>query len=67
MARITREDNELLTQTGADTPMGRLFRRYWLPAMLSERLPEPDCAPIAFKLLGERLVAFRAPRVGSGC
>lgn len=59
MARITREENELLTQTGADTPMGRLFRQYWLPAMLSERLPEPDGAPIAVKLLGERLVAFR--------
>ncbi len=39
--------------------MGRLFRRYWFPAMLSERLPEPDGAPIAVKLLGERLVAFR--------
>jgi phenylpropionate dioxygenase-like ring-hydroxylating dioxygenase large terminal subunit len=27
--------------------------------MLSERLPEPDGAPVAIKLLGERLVAFR--------
>lgn len=59
MARITREENELLTRTGAGTPMGRVFRQYWLPAMLSERLPEPDGAPIAIKLLGERLVAFR--------
>ena len=59
MARITHEENELLTQTGAGTPMGQLFRQYWLPAMLSERLPEPDGAPIALKLLGERLVAFR--------
>ena len=59
MARITREENELLTLTGADTPMGCLFRQYWLPAMLSEHLPKPDCAPIAVKLLGERLVAFR--------
>ena len=59
MAGITREENELLTLTGADTPMGRLFRQYWLPAMLSERLAEPDGAPIAVKLLGEQLVAFR--------
>ncbi len=62
MARMTREENELLTRTGADTPMGKLFRRYWLPAMLSERLPEPDGAPIAVQLLGERLVAFRDTR-----
>src|SRR5262245_32625133 len=39
--------------------MGRLFRQYWIPAMLAERLPEPDGAPIAIQLLGERLVAFR--------
>ena len=59
MARITQEENELLTQTGPDTPMGQLFRQYWLPAMLSERLPEPDGPPIALKLMDERLVAFR--------
>ena len=59
MSRLTREENELLTQTGADTPMGQLFRRYWLPAMLSERLPDPDGAPVMVKLLGERLVGFR--------
>ena len=59
MARITREENELLVRTDAGTPMGEIFRSYWLPAMLSERLPEPDCAPVAVKLLGEPLVAFR--------
>jgi phenylpropionate dioxygenase-like ring-hydroxylating dioxygenase large terminal subunit len=59
LASITREENELLVRTGAGTPMGEFFRRYWLPAMLSERLPEPDGAPVAVKLLGERLVAFR--------
>ena len=58
-SQITPEENELLTQTGAGTPMGGLFREYWLPAMLSERLPEPDGAPVAVKLLGEPLVAFR--------
>ena len=59
MAGITREENELLTRTGPGTAMGRLFRKYWIPAMLSERLPEPDGPPIGVKLLGERLVAFR--------
>lgn len=27
--------NDLLTRTGADTPLGRLYRRYWIPALLS--------------------------------
>ncbi len=53
------EDNELLTRVGPGTPTGELFRRYWLPALLSEELPEPDCAPVRVRLLGEDLVAFR--------
>ena len=53
------EQNALLTETGAGTPMGALFRRYWLPALLAKELPEPDCAPVRVKLLGERLLAFR--------
>ena len=36
-----------------------LFRRYWIPALLSEELPEPDGAPVRVRLLGEDLVAFR--------
>ena len=56
---LSREENELLTRTNADTPWARLARRYWLPALLSEELPEPDGAPIRVKLMGERLVAFR--------
>jgi len=27
--------------------------------LLGEELPEPDCAPVRVKLLGERLIAFR--------
>lgn len=56
---LTREANELLTQTGADTPMGKMFRRYWMPALLASELPENDSPPVRVKLLGERLVAFR--------
>jgi phenylpropionate dioxygenase-like ring-hydroxylating dioxygenase large terminal subunit len=52
-------DNELLTRTGAGTPMGEYFRRFWQPVALSRELPEPDCAPIRVKVLGEELVAFR--------
>jgi phthalate 4,5-dioxygenase oxygenase subunit len=49
----------LLTRAGPGTPMGELMRRYWLPALLSREIPEPDCAPVRVTLLGESLVAFR--------
>ena len=57
---LSREQNALLTQTDAGTPMGALFRRFWLPALLSEELAEADGAPVRVRLLGEDLVAFRA-------
>lgn len=53
------EDNELLTRTGPDTPMGQFFRSFWMPVALSQELPEPDCPPIRLKVMGEDLVAFR--------
>ena len=53
------EDNELLTRTGSGTPMGELIRNYWIPALLTEEIPEPDCPPVRVRLLGEDLVAFR--------
>ena len=56
---INTEQNALLTETGPGTPMGALFRRYWLPALLVKELPEADCAPVRVTLLGERLIAFR--------
>jgi hypothetical protein len=30
---ITKEENDLLTQTGKGTPCGDLMRRYWQPAL----------------------------------
>jgi phenylpropionate dioxygenase-like ring-hydroxylating dioxygenase large terminal subunit len=56
---LSREDNEVLTRIGPDTLMGRLLRRYWMPALLSGELPEPDSAPVRIRLLGEDLIAFR--------
>jgi nitrite reductase/ring-hydroxylating ferredoxin subunit len=56
---LTVEDNELLTCTGPGTPMGALIRRYWIPALFSEQIAEPDGPPRRVKLLGESLVAFR--------
>jgi len=56
---LSKEDNELLTKTDSDTPMGDLLRRYWIPALLSEEIPDIDCSPVKVRLLGEDLVAFR--------
>jgi phthalate 4,5-dioxygenase oxygenase subunit len=56
---LTQELNELLTRIGPGTPMGQLFRRYWLPATLSAEVPDPDGPPVRVRLLGEDLVAFR--------
>ena len=56
---LTREDNELLTQTGPGTAMGDLFRRFWQPVLLADELPEPDCPPVRIKVLSEQMVAFR--------
>jgi phenylpropionate dioxygenase-like ring-hydroxylating dioxygenase large terminal subunit len=53
------KQNELLTRTGPGTAMGALFRRYWVPALLAEELPEPDCPPVRVQLLSEKLIAFR--------
>src|SRR5436305_1779386 len=56
---MTTEENQLLTRVGPGTPMGSVLRRYWMPALLSCELPDPDCPPVRVKLLGEELVAFR--------
>lgn len=56
---MRREENEFLTRTGPGTPIGELFRRYWIPALLADDLAGPDCAPVRVRLLGEDLVAFR--------
>jgi phenylpropionate dioxygenase-like ring-hydroxylating dioxygenase large terminal subunit len=56
---LKKEYNDLLTQTGPGTPMGRMFRSYWIPALLAEELPENDCPPVRVELLSEKLVAFR--------
>ena len=53
------QDNELLCRVGPGTPMGELFRQYWLPAVRSDELPGPDSPPLRVMLLGEKLIAFR--------
>ena len=39
--------------------MGELLRRYWVPALLAEEVPECDGAPVRVRLLREHLIAFR--------
>jgi phenylpropionate dioxygenase-like ring-hydroxylating dioxygenase large terminal subunit len=53
------EQNDYLTRTSAGTPMGELFRRYWIPALLAEELAENDGPPVRVQLLSERMIAFR--------
>ena len=69
---LSKEENELLCRVGAGTPMGELMRQYWIPALLSSELPEPDSNPVRLRLLGEDLIAFRDSardwcRIGDRC
>ena len=56
---MTAEENDLLCRVERDAPMGRMMRRYWLPACLSEEVEAPDGAPLRVRLLGDDLVVFR--------
>src|ERR1700738_2192519 len=55
---LKKEQNDLLTQTGPGSPMGQVFRSYWLPALMASELPENECPPVRVKILSERLIAF---------
>lgn len=56
---LSQKNNDLLTMTGPGTPGGNLFRRFWLPALLSEEVTEREGPPVRVRLLGEDLVAYR--------
>ena len=56
---LTRAQNETLTRTGPGTAMGDLFRRFWMPVLLSRELDAADGPPKRVTLLGEDLLAFR--------
>jgi len=53
------KDNDYLCRIGPGTPMGNLMRQYWMPAIRSDELAEPDGAPLRVRLLGEDLIGFR--------
>ncbi len=56
---LNSQDNQYITQVGAGTPVGELFRRFWIPALVPSEVPHPDSDPIRLRLLGEDLIAFR--------
>src|SRR5438874_11322987 len=56
---LSATDNELMCRVGPETPMGKFLREYWIPALMPEELPAPDCPPIRLRLLNENLIAFR--------
>jgi phthalate 4,5-dioxygenase len=56
---LSHEKNALLTQCGPGTPMGKLMRSFWIPAMTAAEVPAADEPPVRLTLLGERLVVFR--------
>lgn len=56
---MNKEMSETLTRVGPGTRMGNLMRRYWVPALKSSEIAEPDGPQVRVQLLGEKLLAFR--------
>jgi phthalate 4,5-dioxygenase oxygenase subunit len=56
---LSAERNAYMARVGRGTPMGELFRRFWLPVIVPEQLGGPDGDPIRIRVLGEDLVAFK--------
>ncbi|MDI9913985.1 Rieske 2Fe-2S domain-containing protein [Rhodococcus sp. IEGM 1379] len=55
---LKKEDNERLTRTGPDAPLGRMMRAYWQPVALVSEMPTER--PVkAVRLMSEDLVLFR--------
>ena len=60
---LRKEQNDLLTQTGPGTAMGRLFRCNWIPALLAEEASaqrSPRCGSSSCRSACWRSVTARA-------
>ncbi len=55
---LTKEQNDLLTQTGPGTPCGEFLRSYWQPIAAAEEMP-PGGDPLPIRIMSEDLVLFR--------
>jgi phthalate 4,5-dioxygenase len=56
---LTQAENELLARVTGDAPMGRMMRRYWVPACTGDDLRERGDRALRIRLFGEPLLAFR--------
>ena len=56
---LSKAENEYLCRIGPGTPMGNLMRQYWVPAIRSDEMAEPEGPPLRVRLLGEDLIGFR--------
>jgi phthalate 4,5-dioxygenase len=54
-----------VTESGVGTGMGELLRRFWLPVLLSEEVPESGGQPKKIVVMGEGLLAYRESRAGT--
>ncbi len=54
---LSKEQNQRFTEVGPGTPMGELFRRYWMPFATASQLAQHPTRAVT--LLGEHLVAFK--------
>ena len=54
---LTKEQNDRLTRVGPGTPMGELFRRYWLPVAATVEIEEEPVKQV--RILGEDLVLYQ--------
>ena len=54
---LDHKTNKLLSEVGADTPMGQLMRRYWQPIGAVSELARFSIKPV--RLMGEDLVLYR--------
>jgi phenylpropionate dioxygenase-like ring-hydroxylating dioxygenase large terminal subunit len=55
---LSKEQNDLLTQTGPGTPAGELLRSYWQPIAAAEEIPVGG-DPLPIRIMSEDLVLFR--------
>lgn len=56
---LTRDETELLCRVGPGTPMGSLWREYWVPVLRSEALVAGG-DPRRVRVFGENYAAFRS-------
>ena len=59
---MDRQTAETLVRTGPGTTMGALLRRYWVPALLSEEIAQPDGPQARVQILARNCSRFATPR-----